>query len=381
MFKDFIYTLLAVVAVTILPACEGGDNGNKGGNGGNDDANTIVLDRQGAAYYLGKVWDFQGEEHADYYVVLANCEIGQSVQTGFEVPMEVGGWLLFLDLWAEASEDTANAVLPEGEYTFSNQRGMYVLYDQYTIATQNVEKVGSQYRILDRQFKGGSVNVEHTTNGYAIEAVLTTEIDGEDVELTFKYEGPLTFEDQSDDEPWEPGMNEDIHVNPIQATVDSRSNGDGTTSHVIRLFDTSISADGTHPASVGHMIMIDLYTAEGDDFVGTFTPGTMQGNGVMVKEPGVFYPGKFWGGFALGSVVERVYSDMTTESDILTGGTVEIRKAGTNYAFRLDMTTGNGHKLTCEWTGKVDPFVYASTSSLAAKRTAEVEHNGVVTVR
>ena len=183
MFKNLIYTLLAVVAVAILPACEGSE---KGGNGGKGDENVIILDRQGAAYYLGKVWDFQGEEHADYYVVLSNCEIGQSVQTGLEVPMEVGGWLLFLDLWAEASEDTANAVLPEGEYTFSNNRDMYVAYDQYTIATANIEKVGNQYRILDRQFKGGSVTVEHTSKGYAIEAVMMTTIDGKDTELTFK---------------------------------------------------------------------------------------------------------------------------------------------------------------------------------------------------
>lgn len=375
--KNLFYTLLAAVAVIALPACEGGE---KGGSG-KDDRDVITLDRQVAAYYLGKVWDFQDEEHADYYMVLSNCEVGQSVQTGFEVPMEVGGWLLFLDLWAEASEDTANAVLPEGEYTFSNKRDMYVVYDQYTIATANVEKVGNQYRILDRQFKGGTVTVEHTAKGYAIEAVMTTEIDGEDVELTFKYEGAITFEDQSDDEPWEPGMKEDITVNPIKATVDTRNNGDGTSSHVVRLFDTTPSADGTHPANVGHMIYIDLYTEEGADFVGTFIPGTMQSNGVMVKEPGVFYPGKFWGGFALGSIVERVYPDMTTESDILTGGSVDVRKNGNRYSFRLDMTTGNGYKLNCEWTGEVEQFVYASTSALKAKRTAETKHTNVMEVR
>ena len=105
MIKKVLFALLAAVAVIALPACENG--GDNGGNGGNDDKNAIIMDRQGSAYYLGKVWDFQGEEHANYYVTLANCEIGQSVQTGFEVPMEVGGWILFLDLWAEASEDTA----------------------------------------------------------------------------------------------------------------------------------------------------------------------------------------------------------------------------------------------------------------------------------
>lgn len=376
--KNLFYALLAVVAVAILPACEGGENG---GNGGKGDENVILLDRQGAAYYLGKVWDFQGEEHADYYVVLSNCEIGQSVQTGLEVPMEVGGWLLFLDLWAEASVDTANAVLPEGEYFFSNLRDMYVVYDQYTIATANIEKVGNQYRIVDRQFKGGNVVVEHTSKGYRIEAVMTTEIDGKDVELTFKYEGAIAFEDQSDDEPWEPGMQDDIVVNPIKATVDSRNNGDGTSSHVVRLFDTTASADGTHPATTGHMISIDLYTEESADFVGTFIPGTMQDNGVMVKEPGVFYPGKFWGGFALGSIIERVYPDMSTESDILTGGTIEVRKSGERYAFDLDLTTGNGYKLTCDWVGMVEPFAYASESAFKAKRVAEMNHTSLVEVR
>ena len=379
MIKKVLFALLAAVAVIALPACENG--GDNGGNGGNDDKNAIIMDRQGSAYYLGKVWDFQGEEHANYYVTLANCEIGQSVQTGFEVPMEVGGWILFLDLWAEASEDTANAVLPEGEYTFSNQREMYVVYDQFTISTANTEKVGNQYRIIDRPFKGGTVNVEHTSKGYAIKAELTTTIDGEDVELTFKYNGPIVFDDKSDDEPWEPGMNDDININPVKATVDAYPGAaEGVDSFVIRLFDTEISADGTHPAAPGHMIMLDLYTEAGADFAGDYRPGTMNGS-TMVKEPGVFYPGKFWGGIALGSYVERVYPDMTTESDILTGGTIEIRNAvGGKYGIRVNMTTGNGHKVSCEYTGAVESFG-ATTSSLLLKRPTEIKNANLVEVR
>ena len=377
MFKNFIYTLLAVVAVAILPACEGSE---KGGNGGKGDENVIILDRQGAAYYLGKVWDFQGEEHADYYVVLSNCEIGQSVQTGLEVPMEVGGWLLFLDLWAEASEDTANAVLPEGEYTFSNNRDMYVAYDQYTIATANIEKVGNQYRILDRQFKGGSVTVEHTSKGYAIEAVMMTTIDGKDTELTFKYEGAITFEDQSDDEPWKPGMEEDITVNPISATVDIRP-ADGYTTHVIRLFDAEPYTDGTHVAGVGHMISVTVFSEPGADFVGDYVAAESNGS-TTVREPGKFQPGKFYGSTPLGSFVERVYPDMHVENAIITGGTIAIRKAGNDsYGFDIDLTTGNGYKLTCNWSGKVEPFVYESTSSLKTKRLAEVKHTNFVEVR
>ncbi|MBQ3260664.1 MAG: hypothetical protein IJA66_06180 [Alistipes sp.] len=375
--KNLFYTLLAVVAVAILPACEGGENG---GNGGKGDENVILLDRQGAAYYLGKVWDFQGEEHADYYVVLSNCEIGQSVQTGLEVPMEVGGWLLFLDLWAEASVDTANAVLPEGEYFFSNLRDMYVVYDQYTVATANIEKVGNQYRIVDRQFKGGNVVVEHTSKGYRIEAVMTTEIDGKDVELTFKYEGAITFEDQSDDEQWKPGMEEDITVNPISATVDTRP-ADGYTTHVIRLFDAEPYSDGTHVAGVGHMISITVFSEQGADFAGDYVVAESNGT-TTVREPGKFQPGKFYGTTPLGSFVERVYPDMHVENAIITGGTIAIRKAGTDsYGFDIDLTTGNGYALTCDWTGRVESFTYSSASAFKTKRVSEIKHASLVEVR
>ena len=376
MIKKIAFAIIAAVAIIALPSCENNGNDDKGGKD-----NVIVLDRQVNGYYLGKVWDFQGEEHADYYFTLGNCEVGQSVQTGYEVPMEVGGWLLFLDLWAEASDNTANAVIPEGEYIFSDKRDMYIVYDQYTIATENLEQVGSQFRIKDRQFTSGTVNVSYTKTGYLIEATFTTIIDGKEVELNFKYDGPIVFEDQSDDEPWEPGMNEDINVNPVQATVASYpGEADGVDSYVVRLFDTAIAADGTHPAAAGHMLMLDLYTAAGTDFAGDYRPGTINGN-TMVKEPGVFYPGKFWGGMALGSIIERVYPDMTTESDVLTDGTVEIRNlGGSKYAFRINMTTGNGYAVTCEWTGDVVPFSTASTYA-TTKRVAEVMHTNLVELR
>ena len=364
------------MAIIALPSCE---NNNNDDNGGKDDV--IVLDRQVNGYYLGKVWDFQGEEHADYYFTLGNCAVGQSVQTGYEVPMEVGGWLLFLDLWAEASEDTSRAVIPEGEYTFSNKRDMYIVYDQYTIATQNIEQVGSQFRIKDRQFVGGTVNVSYNkTGGYLIEATFTTIIDDEEVELNFKYDGPIVFEDQSDDEPWEPGMNDDININPVKATVDAYPGvAEGVDSYVLRLFDTEVSADGTHPAAPGHMVMLDLYTEAGTDIAGDYRPGTMNGS-TMVKEPGVFYPGKFWGGIALGSYIERVYPDMTTESDVLVDGSVQIRGlGGNNYAVRLNMTTGNGHEVSCDWSGVVDAFT--TTSVYALKRPAESKNTNFVDIR
>lgn len=378
--KNFTLSLLAAVALFALPACERGD---EGGNGG-DKKDVIVLDRQFLGYYFGKVWDFQDEQHADYYLILAKGEVGQSVQTGLEVPMEVGGWVLFLDLWAEASEDTANAVIPEGEYTFSDQRDMFIVYDQYSIATANVEKVGNQYRILDRQFTGGTVNVEHTSKGYLIEACFTTIIDDEEVELNFKYEGAIKFDDKSDDEPWDPGMNEDFNIFPISATVDTRDKAaDGVTTHIVRLFDTKMSEDGTHPGATGHMISLTLYTELGADFVGSYVPGTMKDNGVMIKEAGVFYPGKFYGSVPLGSIIERVHADQTTESDILTGGTINVRKtASSEYAFDIDLTTGKGHKVTCDWVGKVDEFVTTQAAlQKSNKRGAELTHTNYVEIR
>ena len=72
---------------------------------------------------------------------------------------------------------------------------------------------------------------------------------------------------------------------------------------------------------------------------------------------------------------------MTTESDILTGGTIEIRNAGGGkYGIRVNMTTGNGHKVSCEYTGAVESFG-ATTSSLLLKRPTEIKNTNLVEVR
>lgn len=178
-------------------------------------------------------------------------------------------------------------------------------------------------------------------------------------------------------------MDEDFNIFPLWATVDTRDKADdNVTTHIVRLFDTKMSEDGTHPGATGHMISLTLYTELGADFTGSFIPGTMQDNGVMIKEAGVFYPGKFFGSVPLGSIIERVHDDQTTESDILTGGTINVHK-GTNgeYAFDIDLTTGKGRKVICDWTGKVDKFVTTQAAKEKSKRNAEITHTNYVEIR
>ena len=402
MFKDMKYliSMAVALAIAVLPACtpdttpdtdnepdteigggenEGGENGgenegNEGGNeGGNEDTTppiienngvgedgVIALDRVYNAYYLGDVWD---TGVADYYMILSNDDLGQNAATGFEVPLHQGGWILYLDLWSTIAENTADAVLPEGTYTFGQGRDMWCFYNEYSLSTNNYEQVktdeGWRYRIKDIMFKSGTVKDEHVENGYLIttEVVTTT---GET--LSFRYEGPVAFEDQSDDEEWRNYLDEDVDVKPVYGTLNHYSSYEESNcdNYVIQLFNVDeLTADKVHPNVAGGMkLMLDIYPELGKGLTGTYKIGTLSDEKYLLKkEPWVYYPGCYWGSLALGTFLEFVDLDGTVLYSVVKSGTLTITENDDDtYTIVADFVTERNKKLTCNWTGSLDEF-------------------------
>lgn len=367
--KNMIIAVAALVATTVLVACNpdnGGQVDEQGpeapeiiANNGVGDDGKIHLYEAACAYYLGNVWD---NGVADYYIMLTNDTLGTGAN-GFEVPMHQGGWILYLDLWSAISPNTANAVLPEGTYTFGNSRDFGCFYNEYSLATNNVEQVLVDgqwlYRVKDIFFESGTVVVKHTTNGYLIETSVKTTT-GED--LNFVYEGDIPFEDQSDDEEWIPALDKDIDLTPVQGTIRfyesyASSNCDN---YLIMLFNTDqLTSDNIHPNVAGGIrLVLDIYPELGKGVTGSYKIGTLSDDKYLLKkEPWVYYPGCYWGTMALGTFVEYIDTDGSVLYSVVKSGDLTITDNGDGtYTIAADFVTEKDKKITCNWTGSLETF-------------------------
>ncbi len=313
---------------------------------------TIVLTSCAGGIYFGDFWD---EGYGDYYFLLTNdTKIGQTEQ-GFDVPMTPGCWLLYIDVWGALSEDHTNPIVPEGTYTLGEDRGMNVLTAGFTLASENVEKVGEQYRIVDHYFSDGTVVVTHTESGYKVEASFMT-TDGKN--LKFRFEGAIALEDKSDDEEYNPELDGDVTIEPAIARTylyDTYGNCDR---HVLMLFTSdNLTYDNIHVNEPGMKLQLSLFTEPGAGLAGNYIEGTLGDGDILVKEPGVFYPGRMYGATtALGSFLERVNQDLSVEYAVLKEGTLSITENADNtHTIVGEFISGNGNTISCNWTGVIEP--------------------------
>lgn len=319
----------------------------------------IALNSVAYACYLGNVWD---NGVGDYYIMLTNDTLGMGAN-GFEVPMHQGGWILYLDLWAALSANTSKAVLPEGTYTLGNSRGIGCLYNEFSLATNNVEQVLVDgqwlYRIKDIYFKEATAVVKHTSKGYRIETNVVTSTD---TELSFVYEGEIAFEDQSDDEEWLPALDMDINLEPVYGNIRFYESipSANCDNYVISLFNVAdLTEDKVHPNVIGGIkLMLDIYPELGKGVTGTYHIGTLSDEKYLLKkEPWVYYPGCYWGTMALGTFVEYINQDGTALYSVVKGGTLTITENEDNtYTIVADFVTERGKKITCNWTGALSQF-------------------------
>lgn len=362
-----IFAILAMAIVALLlPSCEKPSEEGAANNGVDSNGETIVrpdgtidttlpdgtirLNSCGGGIYFGDFWD---EGIGDYYFLLTNDpELGYNANYE-EVPMHPGGWLLFIDVWAALSVDHTNPIVPEGTYTLGAGRGENVMTKEFTIATNNVEKVetedGPRYRIKNHFFQSGTLVVEHTEKGYKLTADYVTT---EGISLSFVYEGPITMEDKSDDEVYDPSIKEDISLKPVQARSYLYKTYDKADNHVLMLFDVEeLAEDNSNVAAPGQKLQLDLFNTIGAGLAGTYTVGTDPAN---YKTPGVIYPGSYKANMAMGSFVARLNKDNSVSYAIVKGGTVTITENGDGtHTVVCDLTNEHGNKITCNWTGVI----------------------------
>ncbi len=361
LFKYFAiaFGALAMVACgptpTPEPEPEPNENNKNDENNNNEDRfvledGTILLTDCPGGIYFGDFWD---EGIADYYFLLTNdTKIGQTEQ-GFDVPMTPGRTLLFIDIWADLSKDHTNPIVPEGTYRMGDKRGQNVLTSEFTLATQNLEKVGEQYRIVDIYFSDGTLVVTHTDNGYRMEASFTTS-DGEP--MKFLFEGEVTLEDKSNDEEYNPELDGDYEMVPSVGRTYLYESYENCDRHVLMLFTSdNLTYDKIHVNEPGAKIQLSLFNDPGKGLAGTYRAGDVSDSGILTKEPGVFYPGRMYGATtALGSFLERVNDDMSVEYAVFVDGELTITENGDGtHTIVGSFTSGNDGTVSVNWTGSL----------------------------
>lgn len=361
LMKKITMILMALAATFTMFSCDDPDNVEtpkdpEGDNSGGEivDDGSIVLNRCVGGIYFGDFWD---EGYADYYFLLTNdTQIGQTEQ-GFDVPTTPGCWLLSIDIWGAISADHTNPIVPEGTYTLGDKRGMNVLTSEFTIATQNEEKVGDLYRITDHIFSAGTVVVTHTDKGCKVVANLTT-TQGE--EMKFSFEGEIVLEDKSNDEEYNPELDGNVTIEPTYARTYLYSSYENCDRHVLMLFTSdNLTYDNLHVNEPGMKLQLSLFTEPGAGLAGNYVEGTLGDGDILVKEPGVFYPGRMYGAStALGSFLERVNEDLSVEYAVLKEGTLSITaNADGTHTIVGEFLSGNEGTISCEWTGVIVPHL------------------------
>lgn len=363
-----------MIATTTLPSCSEG-NIEEPNNGGNTTPETpsdiianngvgedgyIKMNDSFGGIYFGQFWrKTEGELWANYYLMLTNDEVGVT-SSGNPAPMHQGGWVLFLDIWGEASANHTNPILPEGTYSLGKDRNWNRMLNDYTLATNTYERVWDEasekylYRIKDVLFTSGTLTVEHTSKGYLIEAEYTTTT-GESVK--FRFEGDIAFEDKSDDEDFSVALDEDVDFKPVQGWTYRSSRKENCDKHIIYLFDVpSLTDDYLHSALVGgKKLQLTIYTEIDGSLAGTYVAGEQKENGFTLVEEkaGLYYPGCYAATMAVGSFVECVASNEDVLFSLLTDGTITITEnsADGTHTIVVDGLNEKGKKITCNWTG------------------------------
>ena len=330
------------------------------------EATEVVLDQFYDGLYFGNFWD---EGYANYYFVLVNCETGYD-DNSYLLPAEVGGYVLYCDLWGAISEDHTSPVVPEGTYTATTGRANGTFDLDHTLATWNQEQVGDMYRISDVLFSDGTITVKHTADGYDIVADMIT-VDGD--RLRFTYSGPMVLQDKSDDDDTEDDnyIREDLDLSLQRVTLQQYDEGtEGVSTNVLRCFDVDrITDNGLYPYSAGHKLQIGLYTADGAGLDGTYVLGNRSD-----YKPGTFYAGSWLGLQAVGTFCQQVDDNGNSKYCLIEDGTINITDNGDGtHTIKCDLTDTNGYSVKCDWTGTIEEFQI--TESVQSTLTQDVVYN------
>lgn len=291
-------------------------------------------------YVLTKVTDasyihMAGKDgSSNYYIGLSNVDF--EIVDGEQVPVEPG-IIMYLDIYAAASADKANAILPEGTYTLGSETQSGTSTLDYTWARLKKEDGSiTYYKPAD-----GKIKVKHSGSKYNITGTFAID---DNKEFTIEYDGELKFTDRSSENPSLPPLKEAVNATFSSVIATWEYRGTESERYTIKLLDGTLDGE---VLTNGYLMTIDLLCSPGStkdnmvlaegkyspssDFVSpmTFTQGDVANMlGVPVK---------------YGTYIEQVISvDEYPLTGFAQDGTIEIKRSGSQYEIIVDVVTPEG---------------------------------------
>lgn len=282
------------------------------------------------AAYIGMT---DGKEAADYYFSLGNAEhtaSGSLVKAGYQV---------IVDLWGKPSEDSDNAIIPDGTYTIASVNAEYTLAPYYTYAKYFSED-GSETRI---GLEEGTLTVSRSGDQYTLVGNFVTESERK---MDFTFTGAIQFTN-----------NEKLPVGTVTDAVFTRGEAVTEVKGALQQYaltfveeSTGVRAeimlyDNQSANPYAPTISAGTYTAvqsENAAAAKTFALGT--------KEYNYWYYGSW--------CYRKNYGSGFNAEAAVTGGTVSISSPSRGiYRVELDLTTTDG-AFTGTYEGEI-PYYFS----------------------
>ncbi len=274
---------------------------------------------------------------ANYYIGLSDVEVTADEQ-GQMVPAEPGN-IIYLDIYADNSEDPANAMLPEGTYEIGSQDKKGLMTTDYTWIRYSEEDGSIQYIF----FKGGNMTVTYADGKYLLDGNFITM---EDTKLHFTYSGAIGFTNRNEDIP-ETNISEPVNATftSVDAVWEHRSMAEP---HYDRF-----SVDLWAGEMVDGVVLVDGYTLHID----LLSPASSTKDNIQITpgvyevsdnyEPNTFYRGQLINMMGVPMYVGTYFREVRpTNTSVLyglaTSGTIEVKREGDNYEFIVNLVSAEG---------------------------------------
>ncbi len=276
---------------------------------------------------------------ANYYIGFSDVEVKFDEQTQMMVPAQPGH-IVFFDLYGDPSEDSENAIIPDGVYEFSDMAQKGNAFSNFTwIREANEELV-----VDHKMFTSGKITVARQNKEYSVTGDFIT-TDGLHVQINYKGEINLINRGKEDVQT--------VIINPVNATFDSvdviyehsdKGSENPYDRFSINLWDGELTSDGQNMAD-GYVVHLDLIAEQlsnkGDV---RLKPGIYTVNNSQDFIPGTLMPGAVYNLIGVPLYVGSYCIEARPQNRALlygfaVKGTVEVKHEGSQYEFIVDFTT------------------------------------------
>ena len=297
-----------------------------------------------AIYYGNR--DTRNKDRYNYYMIIS--DVGFSPEM---YPNPDGEFFFRIDLYYDRATDPDNAFIPDGTYELD---GLHDEPESGLLGNRSgfYRTDEMSFHKDKHDFESARLNVTSTTEGKRYQLIATLD-NGKVYEVT--YEGKVAFDNQSGEssegkKDQLPPITEDISTVFTVGEGSILFQQDGLSQVSLAFSDMAIEDGQLTPP--GNLLNINIITVLQDGKIPEKTFTLQNGDsdknflipGQEEYEAGTYYP--------IFSYIQNYVTSNSSTTGYITGGSVSIKKSSKGYAFNIDLTTKDGHKVKGSYDGE-----------------------------